>query len=118
MDLNQLAQLFITSSEKFGTFYTIVGFALLCLFAYLMKNKVKTEKVLTATLEEMNKANSESVKMTAENIKEIKKMTMDVLENTNQLNGEIRGIVDIIKFLMVDYRKRTREGEDDEGGDK
>jgi transcription termination factor NusB len=118
MDAKEILELLILSTEKFGMLYTLVVFVLIGLFAYLMKNKAKTEKVLTATLEEMNKANSESVRMTAENIKEIKKMTMDVLENTNQLNGEIRGIVDIIKFLMIDYRKRTREGEDDEGGDK
>lgn len=117
MDLNQLVELFITSSEKFGTFYTLLGFALLGLIAYLMKNKSKSEKLLSQTMEQINKANSESVKVTADNIVEIKNMVLDVLETMNQLNGEMKGVVDIIKFLTLEQQKNSRYNSK-EGGEQ
>ena len=119
MDAKEILELLILSMEKFGSVVTLVMFALVGVFVYFMRNKTKTEKVLTATLELMNKNNSDSVKMTAENIEEIRNMVTDVLKSTHTLNGEIRGIVDILKFLMVDYQVKTKdESEDtDEEGD-
>jgi uncharacterized protein YoxC len=116
MDFKEIFELLIISVEKFGVVVTLVMFSLVALVFYLMKNKSKTEKTLTTILDEMNKANSENVQMTANNIQEIKNSTIDVLEKMNQLNGEIRGIVDIIKFLISDYHSRQTDGND--GGDK
>jgi hypothetical protein len=117
MDMKEILELLIISMDKFGSVVTLVMFALVGIFVYLMRNKTKTEKVLTTTLEQMNKNNAESVKMTAENITEIKNTMRSVLDSTKELNGEIRGIVQLIQFLIADFQRNNNDKNNNEGDD-
>jgi hypothetical protein len=118
MDMKEILELLIVSMDKFGSVVTLVMFALVGIFVYLMRNKTKTEKVLTTTLEQMNKNNAESVKMTAENITEIKATMRSVLDSTKELNGEIRGIVQLIQFLIADFQRNNNDKNNNEGDDE
>lgn len=117
MDAKEILELLILSMDKFGSAVTLVMFALVGIFVYFMRNKSKTEKVLTTTLEQMNKNNADSVRMTAENIAEIKSTMRSVLDTTKELNGEIRGIVQLINFLIADFQSRNNGKNNNEEGD-
>lgn len=107
----ELFELLLASIREFGVVITLVAFILAGVGFYAFKVKTKTEKLLNQVIMELSKQNQESMQSTRDSITEIKNLSISVLESVKELNGEIRGIVSVVKYLIADNQHRNDEEE-------
>jgi hypothetical protein len=86
--------------KEFGPVVTFVLVLIISISTYALRMKTKQEKLLKDIIEQLSEQNKNSVDGTKESIQEIKQLSVALLENTKELTGEIRGIIDMIKYLM------------------